>query len=179
MATVDSLAAEVMKMNAVLQQLRAHVDQQAATQAESSSLQTTKTMSLADELRSLYANAEAAIRAINNEVTTMKEEKGNAERDRKRYWLRTKDMMPSVPTKRGDWKRWKENVEYFMENIVPGLELTARAVAKSVDETDQACFPDMALEGWGNHPNLYQILKKLITGDARQAGRGRQRVAGG
>ena len=80
MATVDTFASEMMKMNAELQQLRAHVDQQAAIQAKTSSQQTTKTMSLDDELRSLYANAEAAIRAINNVLMTMKEEKGNAEK---------------------------------------------------------------------------------------------------
>ena len=47
--------------------------------------------------------------------------------------------------------------------------MIARAVAKSVDETDQVWFADMALEGWGSHPNLHQILKKLTACDARQA----------
>ncbi len=75
MATVDSLASDMFKMNAELQQLRTHVDQQAAIQAETSSQQTTKTMSLDDELRSLYANAEAVIRQINTDLKLMKEEK--------------------------------------------------------------------------------------------------------
>ena len=61
MATMDSLASEMVKMNAELQQLRTHVDQQSAIQAETTSQQTKKTISLGDELRSLYANAEAVI----------------------------------------------------------------------------------------------------------------------
>ena len=82
MATVDSLASEMFKMNAELQQLRPHVDQQAAIQAETSSQQTTKAMSLDDELRSLYANAEAAIRQINVGLKQMKEDKGSAGTER-------------------------------------------------------------------------------------------------
>ena len=65
-----------------------------------------------------------------------------------------------------------------MENIEPGLKLTAGAVAKAVDETDQVWFSDMALEGWGSHPDLYQILKKLTTGYARQAVMGANRDNG-
>lgn len=84
MATVDSIASEMFKMNAELQQLRAHVDQQLAIQAESSSQQTATTMSLDDELRSLYANAEAANRQINTDAKQMKEEKGGSERE---VWL--------------------------------------------------------------------------------------------
>ena len=80
MATVDPLASEMFRMNVGLQQLRAHVDQQAAIQAETLSQQTTKTLSLDDELRSLYANAEAAIRQINTDLKQPKEEKGNAEK---------------------------------------------------------------------------------------------------
>ena len=72
MATVDPLASEMSKMNAELQQLRAHVDQQAAIQAETSPQQTNKTMPLDDELRSLYANAGAAIRQINTDFKQMK-----------------------------------------------------------------------------------------------------------
>ena len=82
MATVDSLASEMFKRNAELQQLRAHVDQQAAIQAETSSQQTTKTMSLDDELRSLYANAEAAIRQINTDFKQRKDEKTRLEKRR-------------------------------------------------------------------------------------------------
>lgn len=100
MATVDTLASEMMETNAELQQLRAHVDQQAVIQAETSSQQTTKTMSLDDELRSLYANAEAAIRQIDTGLKVMKEDKGNDEINRKKCWLRTKDMMPSIHTER-------------------------------------------------------------------------------
>ena len=68
-------------------------------------------------------------------------------------------MMPSILTKREEWEIWKEYVEYFMENIEPGLKLTAKAVAKSVDETDQVWFADMALEKWGSRPDLHQISK--------------------
>lgn len=42
MATVDSLASEMFKMNAEMQQLRAHADQQAAIQAATTSQQTNK-----------------------------------------------------------------------------------------------------------------------------------------
>ena len=80
MATVDSLASEMFKMNAELLQLRAHVDQQAAIQAETTSQQTKKTMSLDDELRSLYANADSAVSKVN---TDLKQMQGNSERRRK------------------------------------------------------------------------------------------------
>ena len=34
---------------------------------------------------------------------------------------------------------------------------------------EKSSLSDRALEGWGSHPDLYQILKKLTTGDATQA----------
>ena len=99
MATIDSLASDMFKMNGELQQLRAHVDQQAAIQAETTSQQTKKALSLGDELRSLYANAEAAIRQIN---TDLKQMQGSSERGKKEVWLKSKDMILSVMTKRED-----------------------------------------------------------------------------
>ena len=86
MSTLTTLSSEIQQMKADLQQLRGHVDQQNAIQAETSAHQTTKTMSLDDELGSLYGNAEAAIRAINVDIAAMKEDKGNSEKDWEKYW---------------------------------------------------------------------------------------------
>ena len=62
-----------------------------------------------------------------------------------------------------DEKRRMEKVERgrrgFHRKYRTRIDVTARVVAKSVDETDQVWFTDMAMEGWGSHPDLYQILK--------------------
>ena len=76
MAKVTTLAAELQQIKLDIQQLRGHVDQQHALQSETSAQQTTKTMTLDSELRFLYENAEAAIRAINVDLAVMKHEKG-------------------------------------------------------------------------------------------------------
>ena len=47
-----------------------------------------------------------------------------------------------------------------MESMEPGLRLTARTVAKSIEETDKVWFTDMALAGWESHPDVDQVLKK-------------------
>ena len=53
-----------------------------------------------------------------------------------------------------------------MENMEPGLRLTARTVGKSIEETDKVWFTDMALTGWESHPDVYEVLKKSTTGEA-------------
>ena len=69
-------------------------------------------------------------------------------------------MMPGVMTKREAWKKWKEDVEDFMENMEPGLRMTARTIAKAIEETDKVWFGDMALTGWESLPDVYQVQKK-------------------
>ena len=81
MATVDSLASEMFNMKSELLQLRAHLDQQAAIQADTMLQQTNKTMSLDAELRSLYANADSAISKINTAITQMQ---GSSEKRKKK-----------------------------------------------------------------------------------------------
>lgn len=55
-----------------------------------------------------------------------------------------------------------------MESMEPGLRLTARTVAKSIEETDKVWFTDMALTGWESHPDVYQVLKKWTTCETRK-----------
>ena len=81
MATVTTLAAELQLIKLDLQQLRGHMDQQNALQSETSAQQTTKTMTLDSELRSLHENAETVIRAINVDLAAMKDKRARSEKE--------------------------------------------------------------------------------------------------
>ena len=42
---------------------------------------------------------------------------GSSEKRRKLVKLKSKYMIPGVMTKREEWNKWKEYVEYFMESM--------------------------------------------------------------
>ena len=78
MATFITFSAELQQLKADMQQLRGQVDSQHGQQTDTLSQTTTKIVAMDGDLRTLYGNAEAAIRAINTDLAAMKEEKRKA-----------------------------------------------------------------------------------------------------
>ena len=159
MVTLITLSAELQQLKADMQQLRGHVDPQHVQLTDTFSQTTTKIVAMDGDLRALYGNAEAAIRAIITDLAAMKEEKGKPGQNHNKYWLRLRDLMPSVLTKREEWEKSKKYIEDYMENMEPGLKGVSGMVAKATEEPDQVWFVDAVLDGWESRLDLVQLLR--------------------
>ena len=81
-----------------------------------------------------------------------------------------KDMQPSVFSgKDGEWKRWKEELEDYVEAVHPSLKFVLKEVTKLTEEilktdlTKIGCGDDE----WALNGNLYTLLKRKSSEEAR------------
>ena len=121
---------------------------------------------LATGLRELYQKTELAVIGLANRVHTL--EQSGARKDRAKTLLHQKDMKPRELNKDEEWRRWKADVEDYVEEAVPGMK----------DQLERAREADIAIEEswfgqdpdgwWAMGENLWRFLRKYTGTEARR-----------
>ena len=81
-----------------------------------------------------------------------------------------KDMQPSEFTgKEEEWKRWKEEMEDYIEAVHPGMKLVLKVTTKGSEEVLNTDFQKAGFNDgeWQHHDKLFMLLKRKTSGEAR------------
>ena len=54
--------------------------------------------------------------------------------------MRTKDLVPEVFSKKEEWKKWRADVEDYIETLEVGMKAVAKTVAKEKEEIEEGWF---------------------------------------
>ena len=82
--------------------------------------------------------------------------------------MRIKDRAPGVFSKKGEWKKWRTDIEDYTETIDSGMKAVSKTVATEKEETEEALFDEFVLGGWSKRKEFYKLLKAKTSGDGRQ-----------
>ena len=146
---------QVDQLTSDLSQLKAHFDNGTAATAEAiAQLGTKLTGSIAatavteSDLKQLYNVADDAIRSANIKIGELSV--GRSERSEQKWHLtRPKDLTPGTLTKEEEWKRWKEDIEDYVDAVTPGMKEILKLVGKAKDTVEKEFFcKNGMVESW-------------------------------
>ena len=67
-----------------------------------------------------------------------------------------------------DWMQWKEAIEDYADAVHPGLKHAMGVAAKQgVQIKDVSRLTGVLKEGWGLNPEVFVLLKRKSTGEAK------------
>ena len=110
-----------------------------------------------EELRNLYNGAISKIKEIESTITVLQTSAPRGEKSSS--WMRIKDLVPEVFSKKEEWKKWRTDVEDYIETIDSGMKAVSKTVAKEKEEIEEAWFDEFLLEGWSKRKNSTNCLK--------------------
>ena len=55
-------------------------------------------------------------------------------------WMRIKDLVPEVFSKKEEWKKWRTDVEDYIETFEAGMKAVSKTVAKEKEEIEEEWF---------------------------------------
>lgn len=71
-------------------------------------------------------------------------------------WMRIKDLVPETFSKKEEWKKWRTDVENYIETIDSGMKAVAKTVANEKEEIEETWFDELLLEGWSKIDLFYK-----------------------
>ena len=124
---------------------------------------------LAEGLQDLYKKTEAAVVGLANRVQGLETNyQGNAGKDKKKSLLHMKDMLPKELTKDEEWRKWKADVEDYVEETVPGMKEQMEKAKGSEVEIDETWFGADAEGWWEKGETLWRFLRRYTGTEARR-----------
>jgi hypothetical protein len=105
------------------------------------------------------AQLEAAARDVGRDVGGPRQKKS---------LIHIKNLTPSVLSGTEHWKKWKGDVEEYLEELVPCFKDMLDIVKKSEEDIDQSFFNDVDESWWEYTDQLWRLLRRYSEGEARR-----------
>jgi hypothetical protein len=86
----------------------------------------------------------------------------------KKSLIHIKNLTPTVLSQPEHWKKWKGDIEEYLEELVPGFKDMLEKVKKSEEEVDQSWFNDVDDLWWDYADQLWRLLRRYSEGEARR-----------
>ena len=121
-------------------------------------------------LQDLYKKTEAAVVGLTNRVLGLEVNYNeNPHKGKKKLsLLHVKDMRPKELTKDEEWRRWKADVEDYVEEAAPGMKDQLEKVKSSEAEVDEEWFGEDPDGWWEQGETLWRFLRRYTGTEARR-----------
>ena len=64
--------------------------------------------------------------------------------------MRIKDLVPEVFSSKEEWKKWRGDVEDYIETLEAGMKAVAKTLAKENEDIEEQMFSESSIDGRGN-----------------------------
>ena len=124
---------------------------------------------LSSGLQDLYKKTEAAVVGLTNRVLGLEANSfAGAAKDRRTSLLHAKDMRPKELVKDEEWRRWKADVEDYVEEVMPGMKEQMERAKLSETEIDENWFGADPGGWWERGETLWRFLRRYTGTEARR-----------
>ena len=121
------------------------------------------------EFTSQRFNLQQVYKATMKELERMKEKvrevEGKGPSERKPKFIAAKHMLPRTLDKQDDWKLWKSEVEDYCEVVMEGTKDIMEEIRNKKEVIEEV---DLKRFWWGIRAELWRLLKKFTSGEARR-----------
>ena len=137
---------QIVQITNDLSQLKVHVDIGTASTTDAIAQlglkltgSDTAAAIMKSHLKQLYKVGDEVIMSTNTKIAELTISRPERP-EHKWHFTRPKDLAPTVLAKEEEWKRWKEDIEDYVDAVTPGMKEILKMVGASKDEIEQDWF---------------------------------------
>ena len=129
---------------------------------------------LVEELKNTFASFESAMANVQQRIAMVESRstaggQGGGSEGGLKHLIPAKNMMPNkFSGKLEDWRKWRGDVEDYLEEMVPGTKRTLQECARTEQEPTKACVDITGLQSGEYEGQIWRMLKIVTEGDARK-----------
>ena len=82
--------------------------------------------------------------------------------------MRIKDLVPEVFYNKEKWRKWRTDVEDYIETFESGMKAVSKTAVMENEEIEEGWFDEFLFEDWNKSREFYKLLKAKTSGERRQ-----------